>query len=179
MTHIQVFITLKITDNIARTALHAVQTRMNYPELRELRRSEFWELHFPELDSEPARKITENFVTRTSYFMNPNKHVWSMVDASASAMELDQLNSPFPADARMLICDLVDGKAESTQEALQALSGQPDQPAQILHGVLWDLSFDRLSPDEIRKAAEDLAVTRSRTHGLFANPHYQRCRIFC
>lgn len=46
---------------------------------------------------------------------------------------------------------------------------------EVREGVLWCLRF---APGvDGRAAAESLAITRDRRHGLFANPHFQRCAI--
>ncbi|RJP26538.1 MAG: hypothetical protein C4527_15370 [Candidatus Omnitrophota bacterium] len=177
MCTITVFVTLKIPDNIARTAHHTLTSRLRCTTIRTLKRSEYWEIRFSGLESTQAEQIVERWVQKTSLFMNPNKHRYSIL---ASHNSITEKNSQFRPDmnAAVLVCDQIDGKAEATFETLCAMATESEKPAALFRGVWWDLAFENLSPDAIRETVERITITVSRTEGLFANPHYQTYHTF-
>jgi len=169
MTIIRLFVTLKITDNTALSARHAVRERMGCRALSRLQRSEFWEFQFNALSEAEAIDAVEFLVSKTSHFVNPNKHKWTITPATQPLSEDAAISSPNEGQAAILVCDRIDGKAESTLSAISAL----------LEENKLDLSFDDLPTEEIESVAESLSVTKSRSEGLFSNPHYQTCHVYC
>lgn len=178
MSYIRLFVTLKITDNTARTALYTVKNRLGFFSVKDLRRSDFWEFSFPELTMEQALQAAERLVQKTALFVNPNKHKWRLETADGSIKEQTTATIPASVSAAVLVCDLIDGKAESALDASRALSPEGEQPASLIRGVWWDLVFADLPLEEIRQAAEKIALTKSREEGILANPHYQTYQIF-
>lgn len=178
MSFIRIYVTLKIPDNIARTAFHAIQNRLGVREVESLRRSEFWELSFPGLTPEQALATVNELVTKTALFVNPNKHRWILQESERSLEEDDNIGIPESVSASVLVCDRIDGQAESVLESLERLPGGRPCPAGLIRGIWWDITYTDLPPDRIRRTTEQLTVTNSRTQGLLANPHYQTYRIF-
>ncbi len=178
MSVIQIYINLKIPDNIERTAAYACRNRLGFDFLASLRRTEFWEIDFPGLSSLQARQTTERLVEKTSLFANPNKHRWRLDDADRTVGNNGRLSIPSGVSALILVCDREDGRAESTLDAIRRMVSENEQPATLVRGTVWELTFSGLQPEAVRDAAEKLAVTVNRSQGLFANPHYQEHRIF-
>lgn len=178
MDAIQIYVTLKIPDNVARTALQAARSRLGFETLAALRRSEFWEFVFPGRESRLALQTATRLVEKTWFFVNPNKHHWRVVPADKTLAEGAVLPVPDPSSALILVRDRVDGTAEAVLDALRALVPEEEQPESLARGTLWQATFDNLDPGAAREAAERLAVSVSRTQGLLANPHYQIHQIF-
>jgi len=178
MSYARIFVWLKIPDNIAGTAFHTLTHRMGFTSLQRLQRADFWEIRFPGLTPTQAQQTTERWVSRTALFMNPNKHR-ARVDSTPQGLEeieAGMVQSGF--DASILVCDRIDGKAESVLESIRSLTPEPEQPSTLRRGVWWDLSFTGLSRQKIEEAAQRMAVSVNRQEGLFANPHYQTHRIY-
>ena len=178
MCVIRVFVTLKITDNVARTALHTLHTRLGCPSVSRLQRSEFWELHFPRLEETQALQVTERLVHQTALFMNPNKHLCKIEVHPRSVQDNSAAASPFPSDASILVSDRIDGKADGTLEFLRGHTAPSEHPSNLLRGIWWDLQFSHSDKSHIQETVSSLAVAQSRHEGLFANPHYQDHRLF-
>ncbi len=175
MSIVRLYVSLKVPDNTARSALSALQRRMGYSKLSDLDRSDYWQFDFPGLSEDQARSVVEQFAQKTALFVNPNKHRWSvMTDPSNQNGTSTPLNN---AQASVLVCDREDGKAEAVFERLMARE-ESDRPASLAHGVWWDLHFDGASSGEVKQMAEEMAVAESRRQGLFCNPHYQTHRLF-
>ncbi len=178
MCYVCLFVTLKIPDNIALTALHTLRERMEIKSLQTLKRSEFWEIGFSGLSSQQVEQIVEQWARKTALFANPNKHRYTI-----QVMEkgLDETPSPdydLQMDSAVLVCDKIDGKAESTLEALNTLADETGKPTSLRRGIWWDLDFQGLSHEEIQQTTENIAVTKYRMEGLLANPHYQSYHTF-
>lgn len=178
MTYIQVFVTLKVPDNIALTAGHTLQNRMGYRALSSIRRSDFWQLHFPDASAEQARQRCQWLVTRTAFFMNPNKHRWELVVSDRPIEEQQTVESLFQADASVLVQDREDGLAETVSQALPRFFSQEERPQSLQRGVWWDLRFDPRPQENFEALIREIALTTERHKGLLANPHYQTYRSF-
>ncbi|MBN2329005.1 MAG: hypothetical protein JXR73_17830 [Candidatus Omnitrophica bacterium] len=178
MSVIQIYINLKIPDNIERSAQYACRSRLGFHAMESLRRTEFWELDFPGLEPKQARQTAERLVEKTSLFANPNKHLWRIEAAEQAVSQDGALQAPSSISAYILVCDREDGKAESTLDAVRRKVSGSEQPSSLLRGVLWEVTFSGLTPEEIRSESERLAVSVTRSQGLLANPHYQTYRIF-
>jgi phosphoribosylformylglycinamidine (FGAM) synthase PurS component len=179
MSYIRLFVTLKITDNIARSAMYTLKSRLGFPAVMGLVRSDLWEFSFPGLSSQQARQITERLVQKTALFVNPNKHSYRIETADAALSSESKIPLRGDVSSCVLVCDRIDGKAEETLEACLSLTDGDEQPAALTRGVWWELTFDGLSEEQIKQSTEMIAVTKSRTEGLLANPHYQTHQIFC
>ncbi len=178
MNFVRIYVSLKIPDNIARTALYTLRTRMGYETLRRLDRAEFWEIGFEDLESERIREIVERWVYKTAYFMNPNKHRVQIDAPERNPQENARIQAREDADGSILVCDRIDGKAESTLKALTAMCRRNESPAMLRRGMWWDVCFEGLEKDAVHDAVRRMASTTSREEGLFANPHYQDVQIF-
>ncbi len=178
MSFIRIFVTLKIPDNIARTALNAIQNRLGFEEVERLNRSEFWELDLSGLTPQESLETAERLVTGTSLFVNPNKHRWLLQESDRSLENSAEISLPEKVSASVLVCDRIDGKVESALETLRGMAEEEECPTALLRGTWWDITYTGLPPERIRETTERLTVTVSRTEGLLANPHYQTYRIY-
>ncbi len=179
MSYVHLFVTLKITDNVAHSAYRTIQKGLGIERLSSICRSDFWEFGYPGLSFQQALQTTERLVTKTSHFVNPNKHDWFQRGSEQPIEELGVNDIALSSDAVVLVCDREDGVAESTLEAMQRLAGENgDSPVILRRGVWWDLTFNGLEPSEFIKTAEKIAFTQNRHEGLLANPHYQTYRVF-
>lgn len=177
MSLIHVFITLKVPDNIALSARRALKDRLGYTALTDARRCDFWEIAFDSLDESEALETVERWVAKTALFAIPNKHRWRVELARSKHDNGERIRSFFASDASVLVRDREDGAAEAVLEALSRFADAAERPTSLIRGVWWDLTFDA-PPEDIRRMTEDLAVARSRSQGLLANPHYQTHTIY-
>lgn len=173
MIWIRLFVSLKVTDNIGRTALQTVRSRLGHPEVSGLHRSEFWEWTFNRHDGDTARDQVDSLVARTALFANPTKHRWVTESHKAPVTDDKGYSSPFGGHAGILVRDREDGQAESTFAALSRFVPASEIPSTLTRGTWWDLTFENPSAVSVADVANDLAVTTSRTQGIFCNPHYQ------
>ncbi len=179
MPYAQLFVSLKISDNIARTAHYSLQNRLGFKSLQSIQRSDFWEMAFPDKSVEEAEEITNDLATKTSFFVNPNKHdFWIQISDEPMSKHGPQ---PFPVnvDACVLVCDLIDGTAEGTFEAIQGICESERLPQSLKRGVWWDMKFEGVETGAFKDMAEQITLTKSRKEGLLCNPHYQSYQIFC
>lgn len=177
MTWTRLFVTLKVPDNVARTALHTIQTRLGHPEVAALRRSDFWECRFAGCSATEAREHMEFLASRTPLFANPTKHRWIVETGEHPLHQTESPASPFEGSLSILVHDREDGTAEATWQALPRFLPEERIPADLQRGTWWDITLDPTAHGDMQDLAKELAVTRSRTRGLFCNPHYQDHRI--
>lgn len=176
MSVIDVFISLKITDNTARSALYALQNRMGMPFINALKRWDVWELELAASSNE-SEECVKDWVENTAIFMNPNKHIYKIQQANAPI--LDTNNPPLfcQTQGSIFVYDREDGHSESVLQSLQKSHKNGQNVKSLMHGVWWDISFDDTVTDG-SKYIKELAETTHRTSGLFSNPHYQDVKLF-
>jgi hypothetical protein len=56
--------------------------------------------------------------------------------------------------------------------------GFGDKITALQTGTLWTLKLRAASASQALEIARDIAITKSRSRGLFANPHYQQCLVY-
>lgn len=176
MTYARIFVSLKITDNVARTALNTLRNRLGAGALRELRRSEFWEIGFPGLGAAGALAVAERLTRQTALFMNPNKHRCEIETGEIPLAEDESARPREGFGAAILVRDRNDGAAAGVLRSLEGLLSADEAPGSLDHGVWWSLAFEE--GVDARGAAESLREAKSRREGFFANPHYQDSRVF-
>lgn len=179
MSIIQVFISLKITDNTARSALYALHQRMGMNMISQIKRWDVWELECSGTAS-GAERCVKDWVENTALFMNPNKHHYRMNSAAESVLTASMLPEQCRHDGAIFVYDREDGYGEAVLHTLQAKSCAAEPNLKVnkaLHGVWWDIALQQPNSDS-KKIIESLAYSTHRTSGLFANPHYQNARVF-
>lgn len=176
MSIVDVFISLKITDNTARSALYALQNRMGLLQIKALKRWDVWELEFSE-ENGPMDERVKDWVENTALFMNPNKHVYKMQSANTPL-----LNAVHPPDfcrthGSIFVYDREDGHGESVFHSIRSNQQNGQSLVKLLHGVWWDVTCDDTVPDA-SSCIQNIAKTTHRSSGLFANPHYQDVKLY-
>jgi hypothetical protein len=78
---------------------------------------------------------------------------------------------------RYLVTDLGDDWGEGMVATLRVRGGEAERLRGLRRGVLWTMELNADSPEEARRLAEEIAVTRRIDQGLLLNPHYQEGRI--
>jgi len=173
---IHVFISLKITDNTARSALFALQKRMGMPAVTHLKRWDVWELEMDGSLNE-AETCVKNWVGNTALFMNPNKHHCRIQPAAAPILTTTAPPDFCQSSGSIFVYDREDGHGEAVLHTLQSKPAPSLSLTRLLHGVWWDITVDGTA-ENIKNTLDALALTTHRSSGLFANPHYQNVRVY-
>lgn len=176
MSIIHVFISLKITDNTARSALYALHQRMGMPHISQLKRWDVWEL---ELDGgqDAAENCVRDWVENTALFMNPNKHHYKIHTVDCPILDAAQPPEFRHSTGSIFVYDREDGHGEAVMHTLQSMLKPPLSLKRLLHGVWWDITVNQ-SNVNLKNTLDSLALTTHRTSGLFANPHYQNAKVY-
>jgi len=165
---------LKVPDNEAFSALEALQVKMGFGDLfNDLAREELWELEFA-ARREEALARTELLVATTNLFANPNKHRCE-VHAADEWTPGDALK---PNEAAIVVADRGHPEGEGMLTALARVGAGDVESAKRF--VVWKVGVGRDIPRDDHRVVpviERVAVTSSRTTGLFCNPHSQTARV--
>lgn len=149
MNQVELFVSLKVPDNVAITAFHTLE-RMGYSKLRKLERQDYYKFEFNGDIKDFSDKIS-----KVDILVNANKHVYSF-DLEKNKEKIN-----------ILIQDLDNGKAllSTLRERLGFKNIK-----KIEKGILWSLSLDA-AKEEAEKIAEEI------TKNLLMNENYQKFRI--
>ncbi len=171
MVKIALLVRLKIPDVTALTAKNALQRRMGYAEiLKDLRREDYYLLEV-QGDKASARELVTKLAEDTNYFVNPNKHAFTVCPWGEWPGEGDN----GVQTVRLLVTDPADTWAEGTTAALRERTG--GQVQSVERGIMWTLRLAADSAEAARKMAEEIAVTKRIDQGLLVNPHFQEYHI--
>jgi phosphoribosylformylglycinamidine (FGAM) synthase PurS component len=162
---VEVFVSLRVPDRVALTALRTLTTEMDYgDDLVSLKREDYYTIQVGAKTQNEAVEYVKNMVGETTVFANPNKETAEVVPKTRPVSKSDMvavLVYPKPG--------IISG---SLKERLVRLGH--DKVESIGRGVLWKLELrgkDKLG------TATDIAVTKSRTEGLLFNPHSEDFEI--
>ncbi|UCE27370.1 MAG: hypothetical protein JSW52_01050 [Candidatus Coatesbacteria bacterium] len=162
---VEVFVSLRVPDRVALTALRTLTTEMDYgDDLVSLEREDYYALNIVAGSPDEAIEYARSMVDDTTVFANPNKETAEVVPKARPVSEggmVAVLVYPKPGIA-----------SEPLKERLTRLGY--DRVESIGRGVLWRLEVR--GDDKLGTAAE-VAVTRSRTDGLLFNPHSEDFEI--
>jgi hypothetical protein len=165
---------LKSADPTALTAAHALTHRLGFGKvLAELRRMDLWRLRVDAAGIPDALALAGSWITRSNRFVNPNKHVYEL-----SARGGESSAGRGPGRVAWVVATSepdLDGEA-ATRLIYDRFGGR--ELVEARRAVAWMLRFTpATNPGEVRRIAEAMAVARSRTRGLLANPHFQPVAI--
>lgn len=173
MTHrLTLEVSLKVTDNEARSALEAIRVKMGLSaHVRDLAREELWELEVDAPDVDQARSIVAGLVESTNLFANPNKHRTRLDDERGTATDLA------PDEVAILVSDRESAEGASMVAAVGRLGIRGIVGAR--KWIRWRVRLaEAPSPEE--PGALDLirriGVATGRRDGLLCNPHCQVAR---
>jgi phosphoribosylformylglycinamidine (FGAM) synthase PurS component len=170
---VELLVTLKIPDVTAATARQALQRRLGYAALlADLRRADWWRIEVEADSAQAALALGQELAERTNLFVNPNKHRYTCQTAW----------TPEPAGDGQTTVGVVtgfhdDASSELTAHALQGRLGYGGRVLSLDHGTCWSLVLNEPDPAKAVALAEAMAVSRTRSDGLLANPHSQWWRI--
>jgi hypothetical protein len=155
----QVFVELRAEDPEAASALAIARERLPAGRaLAGVRRFRVFELEgaLPEPGALAGR------LHGSTQFYNPAKERATLRTAAGD---------PQPVDPEEVLVLVVDRGGERRPAAERWWRHESGERVAVREGTVWALRFE---PGPGAAAlAEDLAVTRGRAHGLFANPHFQ------
>ncbi|MFC2075855.1 hypothetical protein ACFLT7_02105 [candidate division KSB1 bacterium] len=176
---IELVVSLRVPDVVAATALRALKDRLDFDKsLHGLRRHDYHRLEIDNGDDTRARQLARALIEKTTTFVNPNKHSYS-IKLDGQYLVPAKSTPELPDGVRTVRFLVLPDETEDSTAAVELLRRKLGEPAisSLSSGVLWEL-FIRADDDrEARKTALDIAVARERDKGLLLNPHYQRYEI--
>jgi hypothetical protein len=176
---IELVVSLRVPDVVAATALRALKERLDFDKtLHGLRRHDYHRLRIDNGDESRAQKLAYALIEKTTTFVNPNKHSYSIKLDDRYLVPVKSAPK-LPDGVRNVRLLVLPDDDEDRTGAVNMLRRKLEEPAvsSLSSGVLWEL-FIRADDDRrARNIALDIAVARERTKGLLLNPHYQRYEI--
>ncbi len=160
---VQAFVELRSEDPEATSALAVARERLEAGRgLASLRRFRVFEIAGSELG---ASAIAER-LHGSSQFYNPAKERCTLRAAA------EEQPPAAPEEALVLVFERGGARRTGAERWWRHASGER---VEVREGVVWALGFGPGGEPAAR--ATELAATRDRAHGLFANPHFQECRV--
>ncbi|MFH0868289.1 MAG: hypothetical protein V1831_03170 [Candidatus Woesearchaeota archaeon] len=155
MKQVELFVKLLIPDNVAITALHALE-RMGYKSLKKIERMDYYKFEVEKDDAKFAEEIK-----KVDILVNANKH------KAFNKLE-DEKHDFFKVNV------LVQSIEDDCQDLLSTLRDRLHfkNIRKMEQGVFWTLYLDVKSQREANKLAEKI------TKDLLMNEHYQKYRIY-
>jgi hypothetical protein len=154
-------------DLPAVTAWETLRGALEYGnELQVLRRADLWGVWTP-AEGKALRGLSEELISGTSVFINPNKHRWRLWAGGSENSELAC------EGAWSLIRDIDDAEGRVAFAALRS-SGFEDRVSWVAKGTLWTFVFAPNSRGRELELAEEMTVATHRGRGLLANPHIHK-----
>jgi phosphoribosylformylglycinamidine (FGAM) synthase PurS component len=161
---VTVLVRLKVPDVAAASALHTIQRRLGHADVERLERADVFQVHVEANDEHAALALVETMTEQTALFMNPNKHTVSYrLGEVASEAEGGHVYTRQREDA----------KADLMLDALRADKRFGQAVVSVQRGTLWTIHAGAHG----KSIANELACTKSRAEGLFANPHSQDANV--
>jgi len=157
MSIVEMFVSLKVPDNIAITAFNTLK-RMGYNKLKKLERSDYYKFGVKDNIEEFKRQISN-----TDILINSNKHKYNF-DLNNNAN--NKKNNIKYKKINILVQDLDNGN--SLLSTLKERLGFTNIK-KLEKGILWTMYFDKKA--QARKIAVDI------TKNLLMNENYQKHNI--
>ena len=158
MATVEMFVSLKVPDNVAITALNTLK-RMGY-KLKELEKADYYEFNV-EGDAESFKKQISN----TDILVNANKHKYNF-DLDNDKNNKKQNKNTNYKKINILVQDLDDGS--NLLSTLRERLGFANIK-KVEKGILWTMHFDKKT--NAKKIAVDI------TKNLLMNENYQKYKI--
>lgn len=161
-------------DLTAVTAWEALKGPLRYGGVLEgLERADLWGV-WTRREGGGVSELAKELVSRTSVFVNPNKHGWR-VWAGESESEEGRGRG-----AWILVWALDDTEGRAALAALRS-SGFEEDVDWVAKATLWTLRPTSSAAARALEIAEEIAVAKGRSRGLLANPHIHRwtCGLGC
>jgi phosphoribosylformylglycinamidine (FGAM) synthase PurS component len=172
---VRITVGLKVTDNEARSALEALQSKMGLREsVRDLLREELWEVDVMAGSWAEARATVERLVRTTNLFANPNKHRYEISEAGGPDTGGFLLS---PDEVAVLVRDRESTVGTSVLAAVHGM-GVADVVG-VRKWTRWRICLTKTPPEgdpSVLRLISRIAVTTGRRDGLLSNPHSQTSR---
>ena len=183
-TEAKLWVRLKVTDLVAQTAWMTLTEKMGFAgDLCGVLRYSYWAM---EAEGDSAGAVCEAIdreIRMDSAFTNQNKHFYSLAvsgggdEAASGDLRIDRDFPRGECGGRIFACDLFvseqgGGRDDGYASRLNArLAGA--KVTGMKSGEVWRILVRAEDAEEAARKVEEMAVTRSRQHGLLLNPHYQ------
>ena len=180
----KLWVRLKVIDLVAQTAWMTLTEKMGFEgDLAGMRRYSYWAMDAEGDGADSICEAIDREIRMDSSFTNPNKHMYSLAvsgdGGGAASGDLDIVRD-FPRTEggdRIFACDLfVSEQGGAKDEGYAGRLNSRLSDAKITgmkSGEVWRILVRADDPEEAVRKVEEMAVTRSRQHGLLLNPHYQ------
>ena len=161
MPTIEIFVSLKVSDNVAITAFNTLK-RMGYDKLKSLERSDYYKF-----DIKDNSKDFKERISNVDILVNANKHKYNfeLNNEKANNKKIKNNDNNFKK-INVLIQDT--GNGAGLLLTLKERLGF-DNIKKLEKGVLWTMHFDKNA--DAKKIAVDIAKS------LLMNENYQRFRV--
>jgi hypothetical protein len=183
-TEARLWVRLKVIDLVAQTAWMTLTGKMGFAgDLCGILRYSCWMM---EAEGDSAAAVCEAIdreIRMDSAFTNQNKHLYSLSvsgggkEAATGDLTIERDFPRLDCGGRIFACDLFvseqgGGKDKGYASRLnERLSGV--KVTGMKSGEVWRVLVRAEDLEEAARKVEEMAVTRTRKHGLLLNPHYQ------
>jgi len=172
-SNVELVVTLRVTDNEARSALEALRIKMGLSDVvADLVRDDVWELSVDAADEEAAITLVSDLVDTTNLFANPNKHRAAVGRPGASGRPLEE------DEVAVLVAERGSTEGAAILRALRGLGAGAVTDAR--RWTRWRIRLED-APDRddpgLLPLVRHIAVTTKRTEGLLSNPHSEVSRV--
>lgn len=169
-------VALRSADPTALTAAHALTHRLGYADvLAELERRDLWRLRMQAAGMADALALAGSWVIRSSLFANPNKHIYELAATRGGSGATTARGSS--RVAWVVAWSEPDLEGEAAVRLIHARFGGRELES-VRRAVVWMLRFTpSVDPARVPRLADEIAVARTRTRGLLANPHFQSVAV--
>jgi len=178
----QLWVRLKVIDLVVQTAWITLTETMGFADdLRGMLRYAWWRFDADGTGAAAVSAAIDREIRMDSAFTNQNKHRYHLAveagDERIVTGDLD-LDADLPGAAEgIFACDLLVTEKESGADAgyLERLGPRLGDVrlSGVRSGEVWRLLVRAKDQAEAAAKVEEMAVTRTRRHGLLVNPHYQ------
>jgi len=176
--HLFLSVVLKAAGNEVRSALEALQEKMNLREqVRDLAREDLWEIDVESGSPADARATIERLVQTTNLFANPNKHRYALSvrgDGTAESWAEGLADD----EVAILVTDREGAEGESVLSAIRRIGA--NEVVSIRKWTRWRICLTEpptAGDPEAIALIRRIGVATGRRDGLLSNPHSQISRV--
>ncbi|NIV74175.1 MAG: hypothetical protein GWN37_04905, partial [Gammaproteobacteria bacterium] len=156
-------------------ALHALRDLMHAP-IVGVERGTLWRFTFTDgAVSEALQRELERAACRAGRYVNTNRDEWTWLDG-----DLPQKDRAALSRTVSLWVTVGDGRDVVAREYFQARMARTSLDAtltDVRRGTFYRLTTLHADPKAALESVLEIAVTRSRRHGLLLNPHYEQHEV--
>ena len=158
-------------DPAGETALHALRDLMHAP-IVAVERGTLWRFDVEDdADVRDVQQELERAASRAGRYLNTNRDVGAWLDAGCAL----QAQHEGAGCAVSLWITSGDGRDDVARDYFRKRASA--RLARVRRGTLYLLSTSVVDVDAAREIVLDVAVTRSRAHGLLLNPHHEQFEV--